>query len=204
MRISGLLGAVLLSTVGAVVLSWGSTSCASACSCVLSTPTEQAGWAELVGAGTIVQIDAPANPDSSTGATVYTVDLDRLWKGEAPARIEVESPSSSASCGLSGFSEGQQIVLFAGHDDIMGTATDTWQANVCGGPAPLDDAVTAELTTALGVPSTPEPEAPRPGDGDQAGGIAGGMLTPLAVIAVASIGAGLLYARGFGRPRATA
>ncbi|NHB85276.1 hypothetical protein G7085_13265 [Tessaracoccus sp. HDW20] len=167
-------------------------------------PTEQAAWAELVGTGTILTIDEPSNPSSSTDATVYTIELDRIWKGEALSRIEVASPNNSASCGLSGFSEGQEIVLFAGHDDIMGEATDTWQANICGGTAPLDEAVTAELTTVLGAPSTVTPSVPAPGRARRApSGVPRRMVGPLALIAVTSVGAGLVYAGGFGRARRT-
>lgn len=190
MRISRILGASLLAGAGAVGLSWGTTPCASACSCAISSTEEKVGFADLVGEGTVIAVDAPSDVVSSTDGTVFTIELDRIWKGEATSIVEVQSPTSSASCGLDGLSEGMEIVLFAGHTDIMGTPTpDQWQANLCGGTGPVDEQVSAELDQLLGAARMPEPSTAAPVESQA--GVPGGALIPLALTGGTSLLAGL-------------
>ncbi len=191
MRITAILAASILTGAGAVGLTWGNAPCASACSCIVSTTQEKADRAELVGQGTVVGVERPADVVSSEDGTVYTIELDRIWKGDATTRIEVQSPTSSASCGLEGLTEGMEIVLFAGHGDSYGEQTAGWHANVCGGTGPVDEQVTADLDEALGAPRTPA-EGPESPQAERPDGASGGALAPLGLIAASGLLAGVV------------
>lgn len=162
---------------------------AAACSCVLLDTAEQAESAHLVASGTVTAVSEP-RPDGENGpVAVYSVDLDRIWKGQAQASIDVLSPRDGASCGIEGIEAGSAIILFAGHADILGAPSTSWRTNLCNGTGPSDSQRIDELTALLGTPSTPEPDSASPAEAvPEAGDVR--MLGALGLVAFAALAAG--------------
>lgn len=192
----------LLMVAGSMGIAWQQAAPAAACSCAISTTQQHADFAELVVEGTITEVRPPGGVIvSSSDPTVFTVDVDRVWKGEAASTIEISTPSSSASCGFDDLRKDTTLLVFARHADVMGERIDGWGTTLCDGTGTSDPQVTADLTALLGDPLTPSDGAPPPtlvdpGTGhpiavDRPGlveGVPGGMLVPLAL----TVGAGLL------------
>ena len=83
----------LLMVAGSMGIAWQQAAPAAACSCAISTTQEHADFAELVVEGTITEVRPPGGVIvSSSDPTVFTVDVDRVWKGEAASTIEISTP----------------------------------------------------------------------------------------------------------------
>lgn len=190
--------ALLLAGLSGV--SWLQAPKAVACSCAISTPAEQAEWAELVASGTVTDVTAPVNPTSSVDPLTFTVELDRVWKGSPAASVTVSTASSSASCGFDSLEQGTQLILFAGHMDMIGQPIEGWGTNLCSGTGQLDQRVAGELTSLLGEPAPPPTPEPVPTAPVGQGGI--GLLPPLALTAGAALLAGALSYLRFRRAAA--
>ena len=196
---------LLAMLAGSIGIAWGPAAVASACSCAISTPTENASRAVLVAEGVVGAVDAPADPTSSTDPRIFAVALERVWKGEAARTIEVTTPNNSASCGLDNVTEGMRIIVFATHTDVMGEPIEGWGSILCDGTGPVDETVTAELTTALGEPRAPAPDAqvdpaPQGGGEDGKGETIGGEwlafgLGAAGLVALAAVGIVLVTVR---------
>lgn len=191
---------VLVMLAGTVGIAWHAAPRAAACSCVAATPTEQAQWADLVAVGTVTATSVPE------GAVVYgdegitfTVELSSIWKGEARRTIEVQTPGSSASCGLDMLAPGMQIILFTGHTDLYGEPIDGWSSNLCGGTGPFEQTVSDELSAALGEQRAPLPDPVGPTPTPSSAGVPGGMLLPLAVALGVALVAGWVGSRRYSR-----
>jgi hypothetical protein len=74
--------------------------------------------------GTFVEKREPDNPQSSLADAVYVFRVDQVVKGSLPARIEVVSATSGASCGLE-VSPGDRIGLFLSRDGP------SWRSHLC-------------------------------------------------------------------------
>lgn len=144
---------VLLLLAGLGVVNWQQAPSAVACSCALLSPAEYAANADLVAEGTIIGVDRPENAESSAADVTYSVEVARLWKGPDDPQVAVLSPISGASCGLENVAEGMLIALYANDDN------GTWRSISCDGTGPADDDIAAQLTTALGEPTTLTPAA---------------------------------------------
>lgn len=138
-----------------LVLSWQQAPRAAACSCVAMSPAEQAEMADVVARGTVVAVDRPARPSSSTDDATYTVQLTEAWKGDPPGTVDVLTAVDGASCGWEGIEEGMEIILFAQADGAA------WRSSLCDGSGPVTDDLAEALTAALGEPTA---VAPSPGD----------------------------------------
>ena len=135
---------------------------AFACSCASADPVQFVEWADLVVVGEVTGITPPPEREvmSSGDPATYAVRVERVLAGEAGARIEVQSAVSGASCGLEDIEVGRAYVVFAGHQDIEGNATERLFANLCGGTAPATRAYVARVEAVTGEGVQPQPDEP--------------------------------------------
>ena len=97
--------------ITAALLGLSQAKDAYACSCLPPPPVATAvGESSAVFAGTIVRMTPPSQP---TSQIVATFAVERVWKGPTTeTQIEIHTPSSSASCGLS-FEPGAKWLIYA-------------------------------------------------------------------------------------------
>ena len=144
---------LLVLVLGALVLlgaGWAVAPAASACSCVAATTAEQVERADVVFTGTLVSREVvPRVPGlrSSDDPAVHVFAVQTVLKGTASARQEVVSADSSASCGLALAGDGPFLV-HAGEDP--GGPPGQLTATLCGGTAPADAALVAEVQSLTG------------------------------------------------------
>lgn len=187
----------LVAALFAVVVAWGTPTCASACSCVGRTVAEQAADADFVARVVLTKVDPPVDDTYATGVRVYTFRVNHVWKGEVVPAGEVRSEAQGSACGLEFIDVGDDVVLFGYSEGGQ------LVANLCGGTAKAEAPLVAEVTSALGAGQAvaQEPET-RPSDGSAVGAggwgvwmaVAGGVLLVGAVVA-------LLLSRGALRRR---
>lgn len=148
-------------TVAALSLSVPTAPAAHA---VDACTTEQLGRAEqatlpYVFTGTVTDVAEAAEDGDVT--RIYTVKVDRWWRGELPERIRVTSPASAADCGLRGVRKGPTYV-FWGREGAEGQV----RALSYEGTRRADDDTARQVTRQLGVPAQqpvaaePAPEEP--------------------------------------------
>ncbi len=106
---------------------------AYACSCIRSTPAENYTRADVVFSGVVQMVALPRSSDGN-GTTVYSVAVNRVWKGAVPASVSVTSAESSATCGI-GLQKNGEYVIF-GYKNADGT----FSTNLCSGTALVSDA----------------------------------------------------------------
>lgn len=160
MRALRALCAALVAALSIVVVGAGPSF---ACSCATADTAQHVDWADVVVAGTVVDVVPPRQKPimSSMDPVTYVVDVDRVFRGEAGSRVEVLSPSSGASCGLENVEVGRRYVVFAAHQSVEGKDAEHLWASLCGGTdRARPDLVTAvELVTGEGVPPAPDSDA---------------------------------------------
>lgn len=163
---------------------------AFACSCVPLDTKQQAEAAQLVAKASVRSVSEAGQADGAA-ATVYTVDLASVWKGDAQARIDVLTPQRGESCGVEGLAPGSTIVLFAAKSDTMGNSSPSWHTNLCSGTGQADPQVVDELTALLGNPTAPPPGPPtEPPETTDDGEGQGRMLGAIALVGLSALGAG--------------
>jgi hypothetical protein len=157
---------VLVTAVGLVVLG---PSTAYACSCATGSPRDYTEWADVVVEGTVVEKAGPDRPRSSIDTVVYTLEVSRVFKGEAGERLEFGSVLSGASCGLEGVNVKHEGVFFLYRPSGSDIDPDTeLAANLCGGSLSVTPAQ-VERVTGEGQAPTAEvvalgPVAAEPGE----------------------------------------
>jgi hypothetical protein len=92
---------------------------ASACSCALGTPCENASRASAVFLGTVTHVDR----------TTMRLRVERVWKGAVGESIEVSEPPGGGTCGL-GLTVGERWVIFASGEPGR------WSTSMCHGGWP--------------------------------------------------------------------
>lgn len=149
-----------LRVVGVVALAAGALISAplpaAACSCIQSTPLQQAARADAIFVGRLVATEGfgPRLRWSSMDPVVYRFDVDRVLKGAVPANAEVHSVISGVSCGLEGMEVGERYTVFA---RLEGAEL---HSGLCNGTAPGDpDPLVAAFTGNL-LPAEPKPPPP--------------------------------------------
>lgn len=154
----------LLAAVTAVVVA---PSSAYACSCAGDSLRDHLQRADVVVQGTIEDLHELGNPlrinRSSGDEVVYDVSVDRVYKGAGGPVTRIHSVVSGASCGLE-VRVGGRYILFA---DRHGADQKLW-GSLCGGTAPADAELVAEVEAAVGGSSPPDPTIgppPRAGAG---------------------------------------
>lgn len=141
-----LLWAVLLA--GALVVV--APQAALACSCAQRSVTQQIEAADTVLAGTVEW----TSTDQVT-TRVYSVRVDTVYRGAAGAIERVETPVSSASCGLEDLAAGERVLLFA-----QGRHPGRLSAGLCDGSGAFDQAVADQVVAITGTTAEPPPAAP--------------------------------------------
>ncbi len=109
------------------VTAFAVTSTALACSCMFSTPAENYARADAVFSGHIRSVDLPRGSDGN-GTVVYTVSVNRLWKGAVGGTVTLTSNESGAMCGI-GLQNGMDYVIFAMKNQ------NGFTTNICSGTA---------------------------------------------------------------------
>lgn len=158
-RLAGLLAALALA-VGSLVLF---AAPAQACSCVASTPAEQAERQPYVFVGRVL---SATEGGRGSLEIVHEVEVDRVFKGEVPAQVRLASGAISASCGLGRLPDRRPLVFFAGDAPLLGGSEappGTLYSYLCDGTGPMTGRVLAQLIAALGEPVAP---VETPADGD--------------------------------------
>lgn len=132
---------------------------AAACSCAGGDASEFAEWADTVFVGTLSEVSTPlmAPVVSSTDTVTYEFHVSRVYEGEARERTYVRSVRFGASCGLEGLVLQHSYVVFAAHRTIDGVSSDALWAHLCGGTAPADNALVADVEAVLGPGAAPPP-----------------------------------------------
>lgn len=153
-----LLRAALVTLVAATVLVVLPSGPASACSCVGGDARDFVDWADLVVAGTVADRDVSGGFLGRGGDTAtYTVEVDRVYEGDATQTMEISSSAGGASCGLEYVEEGGRYVVFADRR----RDGEHW-ASLCGGTAPASDRLVAQVEQLLGPGDAPTPGGPEP------------------------------------------
>ncbi len=161
---------VLVLVIGALVL--GRSSPAGACSCLDPGPAALAEQADVVLVGTVVEQE-DSGLDEIDDAVRNTVEVERVYVGEADPEVGVLGGETSGGSCEYGFEEGRYLIF--GFRDEAGIHTD-W----CSGTRPLvgGEEVPAELGAGV-VPEWPPTGGP---DGDVVDDDAlGSPLVPIAV-----------------------
>lgn len=136
----GLVPALLL-----LALSAGLPAPASgACTCTEDGVPEQVEKASAVFLGSVTA--AARRPD----VMQYGVRVERSFKGEQPARVELRSPLALDGCGLRLRTDQRYLVFGREQGSVI-------EVNRCGGTAPPDDALLSEVQALLGQGTTPSP-----------------------------------------------
>ena len=103
-------------------------SCAT-CSCRPLVPDEASQWASAVFAGRVVRIYEPGwwkTIRTGSDPLEITFEVERVWKGDVPSKVTVETRVSEASCGYD-FDRRERYLVYA-HDG---------QVSLCSGTRPI-------------------------------------------------------------------
>ena len=101
----------MLATVGVVL---HTASCAT-CRCRPLVPDEAAQSASAVFAGRVVRIYEPGwwkTIRTGSDPLEITFEVERVWKGDVPSKVTVETRVSVASCGYD-FDTGERYLVYA-------------------------------------------------------------------------------------------
>lgn len=160
-------GALTLCLAG---FAWLVPAPARACSCIEPPPPRDAAdAADAVFQGKVASMEVDKPEGSYMAFHVYTLEVERTWKGEAVDTLTVRTADNSAACGRA-FEIGESYLVYA--KEIDGRLSD----NLCSRTreaARADEDFDA-LGPALGEPDPPpapaQPEPPRvePGSADGA------------------------------------
>lgn len=149
-------GSVL--AVGILALGLGSSTPCQACSCAgEATAAQSSQRADVVFVGTLVDtrealVRVPGL-SSSSDPVAKVFEVAEVRKGEVPARVEVLTASSSASCGLE-VETGRAYVV------VARDSGDGLRASLCGGTRLLSAVSAADLGE-VGQASAPSPGTQR-------------------------------------------
>jgi hypothetical protein len=140
------MGTVLVAAIlalGSILVTPGP---ACACSCVGFTPKQAYDHADAVFVGRVVDRSPKDHfPWETTGVEVWTVEVERSYKGDVRRRQEIVTMESGASCGLELEGSGP-FVVYATRDSYgIELEPGQYAAGLCDGSAPL----TAGLERAL-------------------------------------------------------
>jgi hypothetical protein len=144
-NLSQLLALLLLVACGVVA-----TGAPASAACGQSAPAldQQAKRAGAVFTGTV------SDRHRRGSQVVYTVGVDRIYKGDVGEEAAVTTPRKARRCGLPALEVGNPYVFFATADgDRLGITSD-------GGTAPATDARVARVERLLGAGTSPTPPEP--------------------------------------------
>jgi hypothetical protein len=165
-----------------------------ACSCVPADFGAQTARADVIFSGRVVGGGRPGGfLSSSADPTIWTVAVDRVYKGQAQERQEVVTAESEASCGYE-FVVGRHYLVLAQHSDSSDSELVT---NLCSGTRLVNQ---RPVPASLGPGTRPVVNGGVDGDAGVAGravaigaGVAGG-------VALLLLGLTILRRRGRSLP----
>lgn len=128
---------VLLLLVAGMIFTTGT---AQACSCALGSPVDQMERADAVFTGEIVErsgkrVDKVGKNAYTAGQFTYTIEVDRVFKGEVNKVQEIVAGTGESSCGVV-FPEDGPILVFGTSTGGVGSgkvAPDQYGTNLCSG-----------------------------------------------------------------------
>lgn len=156
--VSRALAALALAVTSLVVLGATATP-AWACRCVPADTAQHVEAAEAVFSGTITARDESGG---LTGEVVYSVAVDRVYKGDVEAEVTVATSSQETACGLPDLPQGEPLLFFGSADAVGidrgdGVASDAdWHANSCNGTGGTDDDELTEVEQVTGGSTAPD------------------------------------------------
>ena len=83
---------------------------ALACLCPYVPPENAFGLAQAVFTGKVIR----------SGKGEWTIEVDRFWKGEVEAQVEVYDPHAGSSCGTRGIKKGRSYLFLVGVENENG------------------------------------------------------------------------------------
>jgi len=101
---------------------------AYACSCMAYQDTEQQNIASYNSADLIIQGSVISEQEQGN-SIIYTISVEKTWKGQADAYIEVETANNSAACGIL-IPTNESMVIFLNNYD------GAYHTGLCSGTAP--------------------------------------------------------------------
>ena len=134
-RLSQTMLVLMMLLVGMIFSTWT----AQACSCAAGSSQQHFKWADAVFAGEIVDRSGQRWVDdgnaSGPGQFTYTVEVDRVFKGEVAETQQFVSGTDGASCGVVFPKDGPILVfgqIVKGHGAGQGEAPQYW-TGLCSG-----------------------------------------------------------------------
>ncbi len=209
---------VLLLLAATIVITPG-TACA--CTCAILKPAEQVTLATAVFTGTVVAArPLKGDPLGGKPPIVYTFRADQVYKGDVGVEYEVMTNVDSAACGYN-FERGTRYLVFASDKETGMFPADSGvplRTTLCSGDQPVrpgegplrardgiqnGEPLSAELLSALGTATRPQPTSPSPSAPSPAGASSPLSASPWIYVGGAAVLLGLAFAglRLFSRRR---
>lgn len=154
---------------------------AVACSCMAMSLSEQVERSEVMLRGMIVTIEEPRVVSSSAEERAYAIEVTQIWRGTVGNPVRVHSAMSGASCGMEGWSVGDDVLLFGERRGDQDAAT-----TLCSGSGRAEPERVKELTDLLGQPGGASPYEPGPPRWVLPVAVGGGVILLAAVVVVVS------------------
>ena len=134
---------------------------AQACSCAAADTTTHVGWADQVFTGSVISSRSTGGP---SGQIIFEVEVDRRFKGEVSASIQVATAASSAACGLGNIAEGTPYAFFTASAGTGGRAgpvavEDVVHTGLCSGTTASTALIVKRIETVTGAGTSPGPAA---------------------------------------------
>ena len=115
-----------------------------ACSCAISTTPQHVKAAGTIAAGTV-------DWTATDGQTrTYKVDFDAVYKGSVAGSEKLSTAANEAACGVGDLATGRRYLFF-----IEGEHPGTMRLGLCGGTAPYDPGLAAQVAAITGPASKP-------------------------------------------------
>ena len=144
---------VLVLMVGSLVFF---ASPAHACSCAMADTATHVDWADQVFTGTVTDSRATGG---QTGQIVFDVRVDRVFKGDLVATVQVATAATSSACGIGDIPVDSTYVFFTTTDG-MGVAseaeTGVLHTGLCSGSAKSTQKLLKQVEAVTGAGRVPE------------------------------------------------
>jgi hypothetical protein len=120
---------------------------AHACTCTDSNLNQNVERADAVFTGTVSSIQRP--PDENARVIMILAEVDRRWRGNVPAKVELTTPSTAAACGVGNLKADKKYLFFAQSDSAKLTI------DSCGGTTAFTAELGNDVTKLLGEAKDP-------------------------------------------------
>ena len=123
--------------------------CAQACDCDRPTPESSIAGSEFIAEVTVL------GEEERDGKRVYSLAVERAWKGDPSSQEQVSTESETTACGLQ-LAEGERYILFAGGSEDEGWSS-SWCTATFGVDAEDPPVTRADIEAELGKGTVPDP-----------------------------------------------